>query len=110
MSKHGKLGDTSVLELDVTKAVEALLVGIGEHTEGIEEPERRLGTDLALEGIEGGLRGDLGCRGESGGRSDEGGGNGGLHDDGCNVCVLKCCDQIWRENIDRDEILKVQVV
>ena len=79
VSKDGELGDTSVLELNVTEAVEALLVGIGEHTEGIEESERRLGTDLALEGLEGGLGGNLGGRGEGGGRGDEGGGDSGLH-------------------------------
>ena len=80
VSKDGKLGDTSVLELDITKAVEALLVGISEHTKGIEESERRLGADLALEGIEGGLGGNLGCGGKGGGRGDKGGGDGELHD------------------------------
>ena len=38
-----------------------------------------MGTDLALEGIEGGLGGNLGSRGEGGGRGDEGGGDGRLH-------------------------------
>ena len=81
MSKDSQLGDTSVLELDVTEAVEALLVSISKHTKRIEESKRRLGTDLALETLEGGLGGSLGSRGEGSGRGDEGGGNGGLH--GC---------------------------
>jgi len=79
VSKAGKLGDTSVLELDEAKTIEALLAGIVEHAEGIEETKRRLDTELALESIEGGLGGSLGGRGESGGRGDKGGGDGRLH-------------------------------
>mmetsp|Transcript_32847 Transcript_32847/g.68922 ORF Transcript_32847/g.68922 Transcript_32847/m.68922 type:complete len:215 (+) Transcript_32847:221-865(+) len=81
LSEEGKLTDTSVLDLDVTKAVETLLGHISrEHAEGIEESKRRLGTKLILEGADG--RGGLGHGGwgESGGRADDGGDDGRLHD------------------------------
>mmetsp|Transcript_13043 Transcript_13043/g.18682 ORF Transcript_13043/g.18682 Transcript_13043/m.18682 type:complete len:218 (+) Transcript_13043:132-785(+) len=79
LSEEGKLGDTSVLELDVTETVETLLVGIIEQSQRIEEAKRRLSTKLVLEGVEGGggLAG-LG-RGESGGRADKGSDDGRLH-------------------------------
>ena len=35
LAEEGKLGDTSVLDLNVTKAVEALLVGILEKSKGV---------------------------------------------------------------------------
>merc|ERR1719251_790941 len=70
VSEEGKLGNTSVLDLDVTEAVEALLVGIIKESEGIEESKRRLDSELRLEGVEGG--GGLGNLGGS-----EGGGRGG---------------------------------
>jgi len=76
VSKDSQLGDTSVLKLDVTKAVEALLVSIIEHTERIEESKRSLGTDLSLESLNGSLGGGLGSRGEGGGGGDKGGGDG----------------------------------
>ena len=38
-----------MLDLDVTEAVEALLVGILEETKGIEEAKRGLGTELYSE-------------------------------------------------------------
>ena len=81
LAQEGELADAAVLELDVTEAVEALLVGSVEHTKGIEESERGLGAELVLEGAEAG--GGLGDRGggESGGGADEGGNDGGLH--GC---------------------------
>ena len=44
VSENSQLGDTSVLELNVTEAVEAILVSIGEHTKRIEESDRGLGT------------------------------------------------------------------
>ena len=47
--KTYKLTDTAVLDLDVTEAVEALLVGILEETKGIEEAKRGLGTELYSE-------------------------------------------------------------
>ena len=54
LSKEGKLADTSVLDLDVTEAVESLLVGTIQQAEGIEESKRGLGTELVLEGSKGG--------------------------------------------------------
>ncbi len=53
VSNEGKLGHTSVLELDVTKTVECLLVGTVKEAKGIPESKRSLGTDLALESVEG---------------------------------------------------------
>ncbi|KAL3774546.1 hypothetical protein ACHAWO_003997 [Cyclotella atomus] len=51
LSKEGKLSNTSVLDLNVTETVEALLGAVSrKHTEGIEESKRRLGTELVLEG------------------------------------------------------------
>jgi len=81
LAKEGKLTDTPVLDLDVTKTVETVLVGIIEHTKGIEESKWGLGTKLRLEGAEGG--GGLGDRGgrEGGGRGDGGGKDGRLHFD-----------------------------
>jgi hypothetical protein len=79
LSKEGQLADTSVLQLDVTKTVETLLVGIIEESKRIEESERRLGTEFVLEGSEGsgGLAG-LG-RSEGGSAGDERGNDGRLH-------------------------------
>ena len=79
LAKEGKLRDTAVLKLDVTETVETLLVGIIEQSQRIEEAERRLGTKLVLESVEGG--GGLASlgRGESGGRADKGSDDGRLH-------------------------------
>jgi hypothetical protein len=77
LAQKGKLGDASVLDLDVAEAVEALLGDItGEHAEGVEEPKRGLGAKLVLESADG--QGSLGHggRGKSGGRADEGGDDG----------------------------------
>jgi hypothetical protein len=52
LAEEGKLGDTSVLDLDV--AVEAILVGTAELAEGIEEVKRSLGTELVFESHVGG--------------------------------------------------------
>ena len=70
-----------MLDLDVSEAVESLLVGVVEEAKRIEESKRSLGSELALEGIElgGGLAG-LG-RGESGGGADKGEGGNRLHHD-----------------------------
>jgi hypothetical protein len=82
LSEEGKLGNTSVLDLNVTEAVESLLGAVSrKHTEGIEESKRRLGTKLVLEGTKrgGGLAG-LG-RGKGGSAGDEGSNDGRLHFD-----------------------------
>jgi hypothetical protein len=82
LSKEGKLSNTSVLDLNVTETVEALLGAVSrKHTEGIEESKRRLGTELVLEGTKrGGGLASLG-RGEGGSAGDKGGNDGGLHFD-----------------------------
>jgi hypothetical protein len=72
VAQEGKLGDASVLYLDVMEAVESLLVGAIKQAKGIEEAERGLGSELGLEGVEG--RGSLGRRrGKGSGRSRKGG-------------------------------------
>ncbi len=81
LSEESKLGDTSVLELYVTEAVEFLLVGIIEESERVEESKRWLGSKLRLEGVKsGGGLGNLGW-GESGGGGGKGGGDNKLHFD-----------------------------
>ena len=72
VSKEGKLANTSVLQLNVTKTVETSLAGLVEHTQRIEESKWGLGTKFILEGVDG--SGGLGnrCRGEG-----RGGGNAG---------------------------------
>ena len=49
LSKEGKHGNSAVLDLDESKAVESGLVGVIEHTERIKESERSLGTKLVLD-------------------------------------------------------------
>ena len=46
LAEEGKLGDTAVLELDVTEALEAGLIGLVEEAEGVVEAEGLLGTEL----------------------------------------------------------------
>ena len=79
LSKEGKLGNTSVLDLNVTETVESLLVGIVKKSKRIEESKRRLNSKLSLEGIEG--SGGLGNLGGSkgGGRGGKSGGDDKLH-------------------------------
>mmetsp|Transcript_9470 Transcript_9470/g.20113 ORF Transcript_9470/g.20113 Transcript_9470/m.20113 type:complete len:83 (+) Transcript_9470:789-1037(+) len=68
-----------MLDLDVTEAIEALLVSIVEESKGIEESKGGLGTELGLEGVEGsGGLSSLGGR-EGSGRAEEGSENGELH-------------------------------
>ena len=88
VSDNGKHGDTSVLDLDVTKTVELLLVSISNKSEGIEESKRRLGSKLILEGLQGGGGGGLLGRGESRGGGDKGGKDGGLHVDNTDLTKL----------------------
>ena len=79
-----KLADTAVLELDVTEALETLLVGAGEEAEGVEEAERGLDTELVLEGRESGGGGTLLSGGEGGGAGDKAGEESELH-----FCVIR---------------------
>mmetsp|Transcript_3045 Transcript_3045/g.8595 ORF Transcript_3045/g.8595 Transcript_3045/m.8595 type:complete len:218 (-) Transcript_3045:42-695(-) len=79
VSDDGEHGDASVLDLDVTEAVELLLVSVSDEAERIEESERGLGAELVLEGLDGGGAGGLLGRGEGGGGGDEGGDDDGLH-------------------------------
>ena len=82
-----KLADTAVLELDVTEALETLLVGVGEEAERIEETKRGLDTELVLEGRESRARGTLLGRSECGGAGDKAGEESELH-----FCVIE-----WKE-------------
>ncbi len=80
LSEEGKHTDTSVLDLDVSETVESFLVDITvEESEGIEESKRGLGTELVLEGLDGGGGSLLLNRGESSGGGDEGGEDGRFH-------------------------------
>ncbi len=81
VSGNGKHGDTSVLDLNITKAVELGLVTVSNKAKGIEESKRRLGTKLGLEGHLGGDRsaGRVLGRGESSSAGNEGGKDGELH-------------------------------
>ena len=76
VSNESKLGNTSVLELDVTKTVECLLVSTVKEAKGIPESKRSLGTELALEGVKGGG----GLANLSGGKGGGGGDSGGKDD------------------------------
>ena len=101
LAQEGKLSDTSVLDLDVSEAVEALLGAVtGEHTEWIEESKRRLGTKLILEGGQrGGGLGD-GAGGKGGGRADEGSEERELHGAGREYDKERVIDTI-RRIVDR---------
>mmetsp|Transcript_19652 Transcript_19652/g.45846 ORF Transcript_19652/g.45846 Transcript_19652/m.45846 type:complete len:100 (-) Transcript_19652:99-398(-) len=80
LPEEGKHTDASVLDLDVSEAVESLLVDITvEKSERIEESKWRLGTEFVLEGLDGGGGGLLLSRGESGGGGDNGCEDSGLH-------------------------------
>jgi hypothetical protein len=82
VSNNTKHADTSVLDLDSSKAIELLLVAISDKAKRIEKPERRLGSKLVLEAhLQGrGAAGALG-RSKGGGASNEGGKSSSLHDD-----------------------------
>ena len=70
LAQEGVLSDTSVLDLNVTEAVNTFLDAVSrEYVKGIEGSKRRLRTELVLEIMElGGGLAALG-RGESGGRA-----------------------------------------
>ena len=53
VSKEGKLGNTSVLDLNITESVETLLVGIIKESKRIEKSKWGLNSNLSLESIEG---------------------------------------------------------
>ena len=90
VSDDGKHGNASVLDLDVSEAVESLLVSVGDKSEGIEEAERRLGTEFVSEGAEASRRSLLLSGGESSGGGDEGGDNSGLHVEFVNLARDLC--------------------
>jgi hypothetical protein len=73
VSEECKLTNTSVLDLNITKTVETLLVSIIKKSKRIEETKRRLNSEFSLESVErsGGLS-NLG-RCESSSRGKEGG-------------------------------------
>lgn len=84
LAQESKLGDTAVLDLDVSEAVEALLGAVTrEHAERIEESKRRLGAKLILEGSQRG-----GGLGDRGGREGGSGGDGSGEDDGLHCWIL----------------------
>jgi hypothetical protein len=68
ISKECKLTDTSVLELDITEAVETLLVSVIKKSKRIEESKRGLNSELGLESIKDGrgLNNLGGCKSSSG--------------------------------------------
>lgn len=53
LAQEGELADAPVLDFDVSEAVESSLAGLVEESKRIEEAERRLGSQLRLEGIQG---------------------------------------------------------
>jgi hypothetical protein len=74
------LGDTSMLDLYVTKTVETFLVSIVEESKWIEKSKWGLYSNLRLECVEcGGGLCYLG-RSEGGSRGGKGGGDDKLHD------------------------------
>jgi hypothetical protein len=90
LSEESKLADAAVLDLNVTKAVETLLVLTGKLSERIEESERSLGTELVLEGHgdSGGLGSLLG-RSEGGCGGNKGGDDNRLHFDCCKKEIVR---------------------
>jgi hypothetical protein len=79
VSKESKLGDTSVLDLNITKTIETFLVSIVKKSKRIKESKRRLNSKLGLESLEGsGRLSNLGGS-ESSSRGDKGGEESELH-------------------------------
>jgi hypothetical protein len=83
LAQKGQLCNTSVLDFDISKTIEAGFIFTTQLSKGIEETKRWLGSKLILEGLQGGRGGGLLGRGESSGRSDKRGNDCGLH--GCFV-------------------------
>jgi hypothetical protein len=74
VSNNSKHANAAMLDLNISEAVELLLVTIGNEAKGIKKSKGSLGTKFTLEGHVGGNRGLGGvlCRSEGGGRGDEG--------------------------------------
>ena len=70
-----------MLELNRAETVETVLANTIKQTKRIVESKRRLGTELSLEGLDGGSGGGLGSRGEGGGGGGKSGGNSEFHFD-----------------------------
>ena len=80
LSQKSKLGDTSVLELNITKMVEFFVVGCGKKSQRIDESKRRMDSTLRLESYVQGSEGlgyDRGRR--YSGRTGKKGGDGKFH-------------------------------
>jgi hypothetical protein len=88
VSEESKLANTSVLDLNITEAVETLLVSIIEKSKRIEESKRRLNSELSLECVKsGGGLSYLGrCKCSS--RRKEGG-EDKLHFDCCKLYIVR---------------------
>ena len=87
-----KHADASVLELNVTKAIELFLITIGNKAKGIPVSKGNLSTNLIFEGAEGRGCGGLLGGGKGGSRGKEGGENSELHLE--NVLILELCHPV----------------
>ena len=96
VSNNTKHADTAVLDLNISKTVELLLVTISNKAKGVEESKRRLGTKFILEGLQGGGGGGLLGRGESSGSGKKGGKDGGLHG------FFRCCLMAIKKNCEQN--------
>ena len=92
-SRDQLLTNTAVLDLDVTKTVESILVSTSEHAHRIPASKRSLGTEFVFELAEdsGGLASLLG-RGESSAGGDKGGKSNEFHFD-VRVGIVRRCDR-----------------
>mmetsp|Transcript_5431 Transcript_5431/g.11468 ORF Transcript_5431/g.11468 Transcript_5431/m.11468 type:complete len:282 (+) Transcript_5431:148-993(+) len=88
VSEDGKHGDTSVLKFDISETGELFFVTIGNKSKRIKESKRWLGSELTLEGLEGGGGSSLLGRGKGSSRGDKGGKDGDLHFE--IFCCLSC--------------------
>jgi len=79
LTNEGQHRNTSVLEFDVSKTFELLLVTVLNESQRIVESKGFLGTKLIFEGVERGGGGCLLVRGKGRSDGDEGGEDGDLH-------------------------------
>jgi hypothetical protein len=80
VAEHAEHTDAAVLDLHVAEAIEALLVSIGEEAKRVEEAERRLSANLALESLHhGGGAGSARSHEGSSGPDGEGEDSGAEH-------------------------------